>query len=363
MPRNVDLETVFLPAWQEMCYKYNIPYDYKVTTSTKKIVLHFKNSRPTEILLKHLSKPEEIVGVEIAWYIVDELDVLPYAKAKLAWDKLLGRMRVGNYMQGCACTTPEGFKFTYERWEENGNFDYKIIKMKTTDNPYLPSEYIENLTNNYTEKQRQAYIDGDFINLEGATVWTNFDRDKHVKKFEVEHGRHKEVSGWDFGIDHPTTVVIGYYDQYLDHLYIVDEICVRNNSIDTTILNYKKKLKEHNLNVREEFCDPSGKKRSEASPRTSIQTMLDSGLNPRYLTSYISDGIAIGNNLFEKMRVTIHPRCVNLISSLEKWSRVIDKNGISNGYEEQHKDMSDAFRYLIYNLFVNRYFKMNNRKN
>ena len=363
MPRNVDLETVFLPAWQEMCYKYNIPYDYKTTQSTKKIVLHFKNSRPTEILLKHLSKPEEIVGVEIAWFIVDELDVLPYVKAKLAWKNLLGRMRVGNYRQGCACTTPEGFKFTYERWEEKGNFDYKIIKMKTTDNPYLPKDYLENLTNNYTEKQRQAYIDGDFVNLEGATVWINFDREKHVKNFQVEYGRHKEISGWDFGFDHPTTVVIGYYNQYEDVLYIVDEICVRNNSIDTTILEYKKKIKEHSLNVREEFCDPAGNQRSEDAPRTNIQTMLDMGLNPRYRSSYISDGVTIGNNLFEKMRVVINPRCRNLISSLEKWSRIIDKNGVSSGYEEQYKDMSDAFRYLIYNLFVNRYFKMNNRKN
>ena len=56
----------------------------------------------------------------------------------------------------------------------------KLIKMRSVDNPHLPQDFIERLEANYDPSLLQAYLHGEFVNLNTGQVYDRFDRSKHV---------------------------------------------------------------------------------------------------------------------------------------------------------------------------------------
>ena len=77
-------------------------------------------------------------------------------------------------------STPEGYKIMYQLFVEEGDKeDRRLIKAKTTDNPYLPPGFIESLYASYDSNLIASYIEGEFTNLSNTTVYHPFDRDVH----------------------------------------------------------------------------------------------------------------------------------------------------------------------------------------
>jgi hypothetical protein len=56
--------------------------------------------------------------------------------------------------------------------------DHELIHAKTTDNPNLPADYIEQLMN-YPEAWRRRFMDGSFDVFTGQ-IWPEFDPDVHL---------------------------------------------------------------------------------------------------------------------------------------------------------------------------------------
>jgi hypothetical protein len=69
-----------------------------------------------------MENPDAIVGYEVADSMVDELDTLPTAKANEVWNKIIARNRQkkpdGTPNSVAVGTTPEGFRFVYEKWQK-----------------------------------------------------------------------------------------------------------------------------------------------------------------------------------------------------------------------------------------------------
>ena len=136
-----------------------------------------------------------IVGYEVAHSILDELDTLPMDKAREVWNKVIARNRQKCSMQNtvAVATTPEGFRFVYERWVKNPAPGYVIYKARTADNAAnLPPDYIQNLQNTYSSSLLAAYLDGEFVNLNAGSVYPEFDRalnatDETINPDEVLH--------------------------------------------------------------------------------------------------------------------------------------------------------------------------------
>ena len=112
----------------------------------------------------------------------------------------LARLRGGAKPQLAVASTPEGYRWMYDTFIENGdNEDRRLIKAKTTDNPYLPAVCRQPLQN-YDPNLIASYVNGDFTNLTAVTVYHPFDRDRH---YTDEHIRDDErhFVGIDFNVN------------------------------------------------------------------------------------------------------------------------------------------------------------------
>jgi hypothetical protein len=68
-----------------------------------------------------MEQPQRIVGYEVAHSLVDEIDIMAADKARDAWNKIIARNRQKCGMPNTVgvATTPEGFKFVYDRWKKH----------------------------------------------------------------------------------------------------------------------------------------------------------------------------------------------------------------------------------------------------
>src|SRR5574343_383707 len=87
---------------------------------------------PGVLIFRTMDTPERIIGYEVADSVVDELDTLKAEKAREVWNKIIGRNRQkkpdGSLNTVAVATTPEGFRFVYERWKRDPAPGYRIIK-------------------------------------------------------------------------------------------------------------------------------------------------------------------------------------------------------------------------------------------
>lgn len=161
------------------------------------------------IVFRTMENPARIIGYEVAHSILDELDTLPIEKARDVWNKVIARNR-----QKCAwpntvavATTPEGFRFVYERWVKNPAPGYVLFRAKTMDNAdHLPSEYITNLRNTYPSNLLAAYLDGEFVNLTAGSVYPEFDRHLNGSRETMDDKEPLHI-GMDFNVEHMAAVV------------------------------------------------------------------------------------------------------------------------------------------------------------
>jgi PBSX family phage terminase large subunit len=203
LPTYQLVEDIAFKRFPELCERKG--WAYKINKQSK----HIEFPNAGRIIFRTMDNPSSIVGYEVAHSILDELDTLPTEKAREVWNKVIARNR-----QKCAipntvavATTPEGFRFVYERWVKNKADGYVLYRAKTLDNvANLPSGYIANLQNSYSSNLLSAYLDGEFVNLTSGSVYAEFDRtlnycDSTVKEREPLH------IGMDFNVGKMAAVV------------------------------------------------------------------------------------------------------------------------------------------------------------
>jgi hypothetical protein len=154
--------------------------DYSLNKSN--YTVHIKDHG--DVIFRSYDSPERIVAYEVAHSVVDELDTLPKEKAEYVWRKVVERNRQecshihGNTV-GCVTTPDQGqMGFVFEKW---GGIElqegYQLIKASTYSNPFLPSDYADNILKNYSEDLARLYLEGEFISLRNRTVFDS----KHMQ--------------------------------------------------------------------------------------------------------------------------------------------------------------------------------------
>ena len=168
-----------------------------------------------DIIFRTMDNPDRIVGFEVAHSILDELDTLPIEKARNVWNKVIARNRqkattvsgrpVANTV--AVATTPEGFRFVYERWVKNKAPGYVLYRAKTMDNAaHLPDGYIDNLRNSYPSNLLSAYLDGEFVNLTAGSVYPDFDRALNSSAETIKPNETLHI-GMDFNVTKMSAIV------------------------------------------------------------------------------------------------------------------------------------------------------------
>lgn len=318
LPSYQLVEDIAFKRFPELCERKG--WAYKINKQSK----HIEFPNAGRIIFRTMDNPAAIVGYEVAHSILDELDTLPTAKASEVWNKVIARNR-----QKCAipntvavATTPEGFRFVYERWVKNKADGYVLFRAKTLDNAAnLPPDYIKNLENTYPSNLLSAYLDGEFVNLTAGSVYPNYDRTLNATYETIQPGEPLHI-GLDFNVTKMSAVVHVLRN---DKPHAVMEF---TGVFDTPamIQIIKSRYPEHPIFI---YPDASGNARKSNNASESdisllrqakFQVMVNS-TNPA-----VKDRVLSVNRMIETRDYKINPdTCPSLVESFER--QAYDKNG------------------------------------
>ena len=347
-PTFPQIRDIFYPTIEEVAHGMGLSVDIK--EGNKEV--HFysgKQYRGTTIC-RSMDRPQSIIGFKIAHALIDELDVLPVDKARMAWRKIIARMRYKDARNSVdVTTTPEGFRFTHEQFvkllqsEPSRKERYGIIQASTYDNAKnLPPDYIPSLEEAYPKELIDAYINGQFVNLTTGTVYRNYDRVRCNSKEAIREGDVLHV-GMDFNVMHMAACI---FVQRPDGFHCVAEL---KDVFDTPdiiqIIKERWQDKGHRIIV---YPDATGRNRDAADASRSDISLLQQARFVVRVGSQnpaVKDRILSVNKSFEDAKIFVNAAaCPSTADCLEQ--QAYGPNGEpdkSSGKDHQN----DAFGYFV----------------
>ncbi len=307
-----------------------------------------------KIICKSMENPDRIVGFEILKAYIDEFDILPIAKAELAFNKISARCRLkprggpnkneSGHNQQFIATTPEGFKATYNMFVKNPIEGSRLIQMSTMSNPHLPDGYVKSLMSQYPKQLREAYLEGKFVNLTAGSVY-DFDRDIHMVR-QTSPSKTEELHiGQDFNVGKMASVIFVKRKNSSGQIVwlVIDEITQGRDTPDV-ISKIQERYPRNPIII---YPDASGKNRHTSNISKSDHAMLrQAGFTVRVHNTnpLVKDRIAAVNNGFARRKVFVSEECITTIESLEQ--QVYDKDGTPDK-DNDLDHCADAFGYFI----------------
>lgn len=176
----------------------------------------------TRVLCDSMENYTRLIGVNAAWIVCDEFDTTKMDIALAAYEKLLGRLRVGKVRQFVIVSTPEGFRAMYHIFVKKADDEKRLIKAKSTDNTWLASDYIETMRKNYPPALVDAYINGEFVNLNSGAVYKSFSRTENACNTVIADDEPELIVGMDFNVTKMAAVVYVRRQRHIQ-VEIVDE--------------------------------------------------------------------------------------------------------------------------------------------
>jgi hypothetical protein len=241
-------------VWQEL-EKYLIQGGIKFRYAEKDNVIYIAKVR---FFIVPIEEPQHIYGYSWNAFLCDELDEMPQHIAmevynagmerasiifppvtveEKRWYKIwekqneYRRLEDSRYDQilhnesaikrgrgsfKCFVTTAQGYRGTYQIVEDlkRKGIKYCLIRGLTKDNTALTPSYYADLCSKYTENERKAFLEGEFINLTSGRVYGEYDQKIHM--VNVGQGEFKEIwVGQDFNTGFSKAVVGAMIDDVL----------------------------------------------------------------------------------------------------------------------------------------------------
>ena len=343
-PTNSDLRDNNINPLTQYFDELNLKYD--LNKSTKIMTIPAFGAK---IMFKSMHLPETIKGYEITDAIIDEFDVMSYAKQNIAWNKIIARVRGAKNGTISIGTTPEGFRKTHELFvtKKIGN----LYQVPTRMNKYLPEDYIEALASQYDGELLNQYMNGQFVNLNGSTAYYGFTRiNNEIDQIENIDSANEILVGMDFNVDPMCAVlaVDGTDEKGNKRIYIYDEIYMKNANTYKMRDYLKDRYPNKQIVV---YPDMTGGNRKTSAKYTDLEILRKGGFIIRgNINKYVRDSLNIVNNALQKRFVLITNNCKILIKDYEQ----VVRNEYGDIEKEKDKDLthiSDASRYLIDRMF------------
>ena len=347
-PTGPLIRDIWMNDFEQFLEEYEVPYTFRASPLPE-YILHLPKA-DTKILCRSFENWSRIIGLNLAYVLADEIDTVNPTTCQRAFPKILGRLRSGNVRQFAAASTPEGFRWMWQTFgseEAQLREDRRLIKMKTSDNPYLPADFIQRLEANYDPSLLQAYLNGEFTNLTAGQVYDRFNRKIHIsdKKYDFEDEPLR--IGIDFNIGNMSSVIgvrVG------DKLIIIDEI-TKAHDTDSLAKEVLRRYPNRRIFV---YPDSSGGNRSTNAAQTDISILESYGFSNQSPKANppVRDRISAVQALLEngqgKVRLEIASCCKRLIECLELQS--YNENGDPDK-EGGYDHVNDALGYLVWREF------------
>lgn len=149
--------------------------------------------------------PRSIAGPNAAFCGTDE----PGSVKRDAWRNTTARVRHPGaaLRQKVAAGTPEGLNYLADLFGPDRDQSYRVYRMATTDNPFLPASYLAEIRANATEAELAAYLGGQFVNMTGALAYPTFSAERQMRALVADESLPLRVA-FDFNVD-PMTAIVG----------------------------------------------------------------------------------------------------------------------------------------------------------
>jgi len=316
------------------------------------------------IYFKPMDNPSALVGYQSYLALIDELDTLTEEKASEIWKAVLMRNRLqpedvakeyrrwDEAKQRWACvnktmafTTPEGFNFCYKNWELRDHPEYKQVKGRTLDNPVVDSAYVEGIRERFPAHIAEAYLNGEFVNMQSVSVYFNYDPKLH-DSIEVIHPGESLFIGCDFNVENTSATVYVKRNGGKEWHAVEELTGVRDAATLADLIDRQYQKKGHQITM---YPDNSGINRSNANAvsLTAIDELAKKGFRIRANKKnfLIDDRVAATNAAFLKGRLFVNQRTAPTVSTCFV-NQSFDKAGKpdkKSGYDHQN----DASTYPI----------------
>ena len=256
--------------------------------------------------------------------------------------------------------TPENLGEYYDWCEGKPQPGTNLIRADTTENIYLPADYVATTLSHLDEEDREQYMRGRFI-TKGSRAYRAFMRSQHVIPCE-RIGQGRIHVGADFNVAKMSWVAS--IDRGNEECHVFDEII----GWDTTTEEQGELLsKRLQTRLQEEtgrwfsheeirrrttiHCDPSAKNRSTRAARSYVEQLRAQGYDVKcnHTTIPVKDRVSTVNARFKNGHLFVDPRCVLLIKALEQQQRGPD--GEPQKDKNPKIDMSAETEALGYRLW------------
>jgi hypothetical protein len=314
-------------------------------------------------------EPDSLKGPTVASATIDE----PFIQDKGVFNQILARVRSPKaiHREIGLLGTPEQLNWGYDICEgdEKKNFDIAVMHVSTAENKSLPKEYLESLLRGYTDKMRQAFLQGLFVNLSKGAIYYGFSKERNV--IELPDPGHDLCAGMDFNVNPMAAMVFWKHAQ---HMHVVSEIEIENADTEymATILEQDNStsdcseyLRGQILNflfddgtrrVQTVYPDPTGKSRHTSSPGGQSDFTILRGDNfdrfeliAKIGSPRIRDRENAVNGKLNPVKgtptLTIDPRCTKLIQYLLAYTHELRNK------QKQMSHLIDALGYPVDYLY------------
>lgn len=345
---------------------------YNMNKTDKTIELWGQYGSKGKIFFRSMSNPEKIIAYEVADSVVDELDTMKPADAKHVYKKIRERNRQRKPDRKAntigVITTPdygtEGYVWElYNKcidkstMDGSGNYDlinggrvgnYHLIEASTSDNPFLPMDYLDDIKEMYDSILVNLFTRGKMVSLTQDKVYHFYDAFRHNSN-EVVRSGDKLYIGLDFNVGGCACTVHVERD---GNPHAVDEFAPKDTHAIAIEIN--KRYQGHAITF---YPDSSGDNDSSNASKTDIQILkdnIDTGKPVKFdypkTNGAIRDRVNSVNALFSKDRYFINKaRCPRLSHAYttQGW----DKHGKPEKSDEHNggapDDFTDADGYYI----------------
>lgn len=314
-PTNIMLRDVWMRSFDEFLEQFKIEYDFRVSPQPE-YVLHLPRG-PVTLICRATETFNRIRGQNLSFCLADEIDTSSQEISQKAAEMMLARLRGGKKPQLALASTPEGYKYMYRTFVEDGdNEDRRLIRAATTDNPHLPAGFVESLYQNYDNQLIASYIQGEFTNLANTTVYHPFDRDRHWCDTDLSP-EDRVFVGIDFNVGACFCMVMV---RRSEEFHVVAEHHPKDTPAVVKLLRetYGDYVERGDLVV---IPDAASRQRTTTNAAESDLSLLKKGgfvVKNQSANPQVADRVNAINVLLLADRLKVHNRCKYLIKSMEQ---------------------------------------------
>ncbi len=237
--------------WRE--FKKEIPQDW-IAKKPNEVELSLTLKNGSVIELKGAENPDALRGVKLRGLCVDEIASI--RNWDWLWQEVLRATLTDYTAPSIFISSPKGFNHFYDLYQKGTDIEstYKSWRFTSYDNPFVPSEEIDQARKELTEATfAQEYL-ADFRSATGL-AHPQFDRNIHIlKPFNIP-STWAPSRGFDYGSTHPTASIRARVDPdgngFIDRSYSRSGTLIEEHA--RTILS-----QDYGMGMVPAWGDPSG---------------------------------------------------------------------------------------------------------